>query len=107
MKAGVRTTPWGVVNVPARAAPSVASRVKSNISNASGAQRIHPAEVRESREVGVGRVELRAVLDVDETGGAADEGLPPGWVMTQDPNTGKTYYANAATGQSSWTIPTA
>src|SRR5688572_14526992 len=31
MKQGVRMTPEGVVNVPARAAPSVASRVKENM----------------------------------------------------------------------------
>src|SRR5688572_4381594 len=31
MKQGVRTTPCGVVNVPARAEPWVPSRVKSNI----------------------------------------------------------------------------
>merc|ERR1719482_85806 len=32
-------------------------------------------------------------------------GLPLGWEMTTDPNTGKPYYFNRATGQSSWTPP--
>jgi hypothetical protein len=31
--------------------------------------------------------------------------LPPGWVETIDPNTGRNYYANATTGESSWDIP--
>lgn len=31
--------------------------------------------------------------------------LPPGWVETIDPNTGLNYYANAATGESSWDAP--
>lgn len=31
--------------------------------------------------------------------------LPPGWVETIDPNTGRNYYANATTGESSWDAP--
>jgi hypothetical protein len=31
--------------------------------------------------------------------------LPPGWVETIDPNTGRYYYANATTGESSWDLP--
>ena len=33
--------------------------------------------------------------------------LPPGWTATVDPSSGKTYYANAGTGQTSWEFPTA
>ena len=32
--------------------------------------------------------------------------LPPGWISVIDPNSGKIYFANPATGESSWTIPT-
>jgi protein transport protein SEC31 len=31
--------------------------------------------------------------------------LPAGWVALQDPSSGRTYYANQTTGQSSWEIP--
>jgi hypothetical protein len=31
--------------------------------------------------------------------------LPPGWVETTDPTTGRAYYANATTGESSWDKP--
>lgn len=31
--------------------------------------------------------------------------LPDGWVALQDPSSGKTYYANKTTGQSSWEMP--
>ena len=33
------------------------------------------------------------------------DSLPPGWVALQDPSTGKTYYANQTTGESSWEKP--
>jgi len=33
--------------------------------------------------------------------------LPPGWETVTDPSTGKPYYCNRATGESSWTFPTA
>lgn len=32
-------------------------------------------------------------------------GLPPGWVALQDPSSGRTYYANQNTGESSWDPP--
>ena len=32
--------------------------------------------------------------------------LPPGWVATTDPSTGKQYFANPQTGATSWTFPT-
>jgi len=32
-------------------------------------------------------------------------GLPPGWEQVADPTTGKPYYCNRATGESSWTVP--
>lgn len=31
--------------------------------------------------------------------------LPPGWVEARDPNSGRIYYANPSTGESSWEIP--
>lgn len=31
--------------------------------------------------------------------------LPPGWVQTIDPSSGRMYYANATTGESSWEVP--
>ncbi|KAL7579856.1 hypothetical protein ACA910_004868 [Epithemia clementina (nom. ined.)] len=31
--------------------------------------------------------------------------LPPGWVALQDPGSGRTYYANQTTGESSWDKP--
>jgi WW domain len=31
--------------------------------------------------------------------------LPPGWVEAFDPNTGRIYYANATSGESSWNVP--
>lgn len=31
--------------------------------------------------------------------------LPPGWEQVTDPSSGKVYYANRATGESSWTPP--
>jgi len=34
-------------------------------------------------------------------------GLPLGWEQVADPSTGKPYYCNRATGESSWTIPVA
>jgi protein transport protein SEC31 len=37
---------------------------------------------------------------------AADE-LPPGWVSLQDPSSGNTYYANQATGETTWDRPQA
>lgn len=33
--------------------------------------------------------------------------LPPGWEATADPATGKTYYFNRATSETTWTVPTA
>eukprot|EP00566_Odontella_aurita_P002098 CAMPEP_0113542244 /NCGR_PEP_ID=MMETSP0015_2-20120614/9495_1 /TAXON_ID=2838 /ORGANISM="Odontella" /LENGTH=1078 /DNA_ID=CAMNT_0000442271 /DNA_START=104 /DNA_END=3343 /DNA_ORIENTATION=- /assembly_acc=CAM_ASM_000160 len=33
--------------------------------------------------------------------------LPPGWVALQDSSSGKTYYANQSTGESSWEMPKA
>ena len=33
--------------------------------------------------------------------------LPPGWVALQDPSSGRTYYANQNTGESSWDLPVA
>jgi hypothetical protein len=32
-------------------------------------------------------------------------GLPNGWSAVQDPSSGQTYYVNAATNETSWTIP--
>jgi len=37
----------------------------------------------------------------------ATAGLPLGWEQVSDPATGKPYYCNKATGESSWTIPVA
>lgn len=37
---------------------------------------------------------------------AAPFGLPAGWEMTTDPASGKLYYFNRATQESSWTVPT-
>jgi WW domain len=31
--------------------------------------------------------------------------LPPGWTLAVDPSSGRTYYANATTGESSWVPP--
>merc|ERR1719498_182081 len=31
--------------------------------------------------------------------------LPPGWEQVSDPSTGKPYYCNRTTGESSWTVP--
>lgn len=31
--------------------------------------------------------------------------LPSGWVALQDPTSGRTYYANQTTGESSWEMP--
>ena len=31
--------------------------------------------------------------------------LPPGWIATPDPNTGRTYFVNTMTNQTSWTPP--
>ena len=31
--------------------------------------------------------------------------LPEGWVALQDPSSGRTYYANTTTGQSTWELP--
>jgi len=38
---------------------------------------------------------------------AGAAGLPLGWEQVTDPNTGKPYYCNRATGESSWTVPVA
>eukprot|EP00913_Durusdinium_trenchii_P012258 g11510.t1 len=35
------------------------------------------------------------------------DGLPPGWESAQDPASGKTYYFNRATNETSWTPPAA
>jgi len=35
----------------------------------------------------------------------SSSGLPPGWVALQDPSSGRTYYANQNTGESSWDPP--
>merc|ERR1719230_231470 len=32
--------------------------------------------------------------------------LPPGWEQATDPATGRPYYANRSTGETSWTPPT-
>lgn len=40
-------------------------------------------------------------------GGPAPGGLPPGWESAQDPASGKTYYFNRATNETSWTPPAA
>lgn len=40
-------------------------------------------------------------------GMAATPGLPLGWEQVADPSTGKAYYCNRATGESSWTVPVA
>jgi len=37
----------------------------------------------------------------------SSSGLPPGWVALQDPSSGRTYYANQNTGESSWDPPVA
>ena len=34
-------------------------------------------------------------------------GLPPGWSSAIDPNSGRTYYVNSATGQTTWEPPAA
>jgi cold shock CspA family protein len=39
--------------------------------------------------------------------GLGTPGLPLGWEQVADPTTGKPYYCNRATGESSWTIPVA
>lgn len=31
--------------------------------------------------------------------------LPAGWISLQDPSSGKTYYANQSSGQTSWELP--
>ena len=36
---------------------------------------------------------------------AANDELPPGWIALQDPASGRTYYANQGTGESSWEMP--
>jgi len=36
---------------------------------------------------------------------SGNDGLPPGWQMTTDPNTGRPYYINHNTMQTSWTPP--
>lgn len=58
-----------------------------------------------------------AALSTPPTTAAAEKGpaaaappsraaeLPPGWRAVKDPNTGKTYYAQKATGKVSWTLP--
>lgn len=35
----------------------------------------------------------------------ANPGLPPGWLAMQDPGSGRTYYANQQTGQTTWDPP--
>ena len=40
-------------------------------------------------------------------GGSQPNSLPAGWVAHHDPASGKYYYFNAATRQSTWTMPTA
>merc|ERR1719321_32201 len=32
--------------------------------------------------------------------------LPPGWESATDPSSGKMYYFNRATGETTWTVPT-
>merc|ERR1719373_754478 len=36
---------------------------------------------------------------------AATTGLPPGWEQVTDPTSGKPYYCNRSTGETSWTPP--
>jgi len=37
----------------------------------------------------------------------ASASLPAGWTAAVDPGSGRTYYVNATTGQTSWEVPTA
>jgi len=39
--------------------------------------------------------------------GGGDPALPPGWEQAADPSSGKPYYCNRATGETSWTPPVA
>ena len=50
---------------------------------------------------GVDRATLDARLGEDEIAG----GLPPGWSQAVDPASGRTYYVNANTGETSWETP--
>ena len=45
----------------------------------------------------------KGVEVVDSMGQAAT--LPPGWQAVTDPGSGRTYYANQSTGESSWVVP--
>jgi hypothetical protein len=45
------------------------------------------------------------LITMDKATGYTQPQLPPGWVQAVDPNTGRNYYANATTGESSWNAP--
>jgi hypothetical protein len=44
---------------------------------------------------------VKEAKTIQDTGGP----LPPGWFAVTDPSSGNTYYANPATGESSWDRP--
>ena len=49
--------------------------------------------------------EKAEVNDASATGSSTPKELPEGWVEAIDPSTQQSYYYNASTGETSWTIP--
>ena len=67
-------------------------------------------KAKEAGTTGIGAVNVNMESSKPKTPrepSVAASNLPPGWAPETDPASGRTYYVHAATGQSSWTVPTA
>ncbi len=67
-------------------------------------RRYRSGATRRSRGMSLGK-EMSAAAGRRGGGAAAALSLPPGWAAAIDPSTGREYYCNASTGQTTWIRP--
>jgi hypothetical protein len=94
--AATNTTQWSRPTAASAAAAAVAA-----------AEAAAPAGVDREEAAAAAAAAAAAEAAVEALHRESQSQLPPGWSAVVDARTGQTYYVNAATGETSWSVPRA